>query len=71
MDLMTIRAALLGLSAYRTLKDTDILSKNLALLTAIKEKNGEAALDAYTDLFHALRSKGYEGLGAWLLSCPA
>jgi len=66
MELMTIRAALLGLSAYRTLKDTDILSKNLALLTAIRDQNGEAALETYTDLFHTLRSRGYDGLGAWL-----
>ncbi len=66
MDLMTIRAALLGLSAYRTLKDGDILSRNLHLLTAIKDNRGEDALEAYTGLFYALRSRGYDGLGAWL-----
>jgi len=66
MDLMTLRAALMGLSAYRTLKDTDILSKNLALLHAIREKDGEGALDAYTELFYSLRAAGYDGPGAWL-----
>ena len=66
MDLMTLRAALLGLSAYRTLKDRDILSKNLALLNAIRAKDGEGALDAYTELFYSLRNAGYEGPGAWL-----
>ena len=66
MNLMAIRAALMGLSAYRTLKDTDLLSKNISLLSAIKAKQGEQALECYTDLFHTLRSRGYDGLGSWL-----
>ena len=66
MDLMTLRASLMGLSAFRTLRDTDILSKTAALLDNIRAQQGEQALETYTELFYALRSKGYDGLGAWL-----
>ena len=66
MELMTLRASLLGLSAYRTLKDSQVLSLNLALLDAIKDKQGEQALDCYARLYHALREEGYDGLGGWL-----
>ena len=38
MDLMTLRASLMGLSAFRTLRDTDILSKTAVLLGHIQAK---------------------------------
>ena len=66
MDLMTLRACLMGLSAFRTLRDTDILSKTTAMLDDLRAKQGEQALEDYTELFYALRSKGYDGPGAWL-----
>ena len=66
MDLMTLRASLMGLSAFRTLRNTDILSKTAALLDHIRAKQGEDALEDYTALFYTLRSKGYDGLGVWL-----
>ena len=66
MELMTLRASLLGLSAYRTLKDTHILAGAIRLLDDLKAKQGEDALESYTALFHALRSEGFDGLGGWL-----
>ena len=66
MDLMTLRASLMGLSAFRTVRNTDILSKTAALLDHIQAKQGELALEDYTELFYSLRTKGYDGLGAWL-----
>ena len=66
MEFMTLRARLLSLSAYRTLKDTPILSRAIRLLDDLKAKQGEAALESYADLFHALRSEGFDGLGSWL-----
>ena len=66
MEFMTLRASLLGLSAYRTLKDTHILSQAMRLLDELKAKQGEDALGSYTALFHALRSGGFDGLGGWL-----
>ena len=66
MDLMTIRASLLGLSAYHTLKDSVVLSANLSLLNAIRNGAGEDALTCYNHLFYTLRAAGYDGLGAWL-----
>ena len=60
MELMTLRASVLGLSAYRTLKDTHILSLAIRLLDDLKAKQGEDALESYTALFHALRSEGFK-----------
>ena len=59
MELMTLRARLLSLSAYRTLKDTPILSRVIRLLDELKSGAGEEALDSYAALFHALRSEGF------------
>ena len=66
MELTTIRASLLGLSAYRTLKQTPVLSAAMKLLTALKDRQGEEALEAYTDLFYTLQQEGFDGLGSWL-----
>ena len=66
MELMTLRARLLSLSAYRTLKDTPILSRVIRLLDALKSGAGEEALDSYAALFHALHAEGFDCLGIWL-----
>ena len=66
MELMTLRASLMGLSAYRTLKDTPVLSLAIRLLDELKSAQGEAALESYTALFHTLRAEGFDGMGNWL-----
>ena len=66
MELNALRAALRGISAYRDLTTTPVLSGIWMLLDALHQKNGEEALECYVSRFHALRSDGYEGLGDWL-----
>ena len=66
MELNALRAALRGISAYRDLTTTTVLSGIWMLLDALHEKNGEEALECYVSRFYALRSDGYEGLGDWL-----
>ena len=66
MDLMTMRASLLGLSAFRSFKEKEVLAVNLRLLDAVKQQQGEQALEEYTRLYYALRDAGYESIGDWL-----
>ncbi len=66
MELNALRAALRGISAYRDVTNTTILSGIWMLLDALHQKNGEEALEYYVSRFHILRSDGYEGLGDWL-----
>ena len=66
MNLMLLRAALRGLSAYRPLLDAPVLSGAAAFLDAAARRDGEAALEAYNQLFYHLRAEGYPGLGSWL-----
>lgn len=66
MELNALRAALRGISAYRDVTNTAVLSGIWMLLDALKQKNGEEALELYVSRFHVLRSDGYEGLGDWL-----
>ncbi len=66
MNLILLRASLRGLSAYRALLDTPVLSEVLRLLDAIAQKEGETALEAYNQLFYDLRAEGRSGLGSWL-----
>ena len=66
MNLMLLRAALRGLSAYRPLLDAPVLSGAAAFLDAAARRDGEAALEAYNQLFYCLRAEGYPGLGSWL-----
>ena len=66
MELNALRAALRGISAYRDLTNTTVLSGIWMLLDALHQKNGEEALECYVSRFHTLRSDGYEGLGDWL-----
>lgn len=66
MELNALRAALRGISAYRDVTNTTVLSGIWMLLDALHQKNGEEALECYVSRFHVLRSDGYEGLGDWL-----
>ncbi len=66
MELPALRAAFLGISAYRDLLERPALQQFSALLDALAEGRGEEALTAYARLFHALKAQGCLGLGDWL-----
>lgn len=66
MPTHSLRPALLGLTAYRQLLETEVLSTALALLTAMHQGEGETALSHYTKLFYSLKNTGYCGIGDWL-----
>ena len=66
MELIALRAALQGVSAYRGLNDRPVMRHAAALLKALFSGLGEQALDTYTALFLALRQEGFLGLGDWL-----
>ena len=66
MELMSLRAALQGVSAYRELLSRPVLARALELLDALSGRQGERALGAYAQLFHTLRAEGFLGLGDWL-----
>lgn len=66
MELSALSIALRGMAAYRPLMDTPVLSGMSRLLRFLSAGAGESALDAYTQVFHALREKEFQGLGDWL-----
>ena len=65
MDLISLRAALKGVSAYRALTNTTVFYDLMSLLDGLYRRDGEAALDAYCALFDALRREGFPGMGPW------
>ena len=66
MELNALRAALLGLSAYKDLMGTHVGRDAGCLLDHLHGKEGIETLEDYTDLFYDLRQEGYEGIGDWL-----
>ena len=66
MDLISLRAALMGVSAYCELKEQPVLVQVRALLDALRAREGERAMECYAQLFHTLRREGFQGLGDWL-----
>lgn len=66
MDLMSVRASLMCLTAYRPLLDAPVMERVMELLKAIKKEKGEDALEAYIGLFYTLRDAGYDSIGGWL-----
>ena len=66
MDLISLRAALMGVSAYCELKEQPALVQVRALLDALHARQGERAMECYAQLFHTLRREGFQGLGDWL-----
>ena len=66
MELISLRAALRSVSAYRELRALPVLTEAMALLDALEAHRGEQALEHYTALFYALRRDGFVGMGDWL-----
>ena len=64
--ILELRAALLGVSAYRVLLDTPVMEALRRLLDALAKGRGEESVEAYADLFCRLRQEGKAGLGDWL-----
>lgn len=62
-----LRAALLGLTAYRALREEAVMRSMMELLDALAADRGEAALSAYAEVFTLLRQEGAVGLGGWFL----
>ena len=62
-----LRAALMGLSAYKTLKEEPLLRELGGLLDALAAGRGEEGLQIYTDIILALEESGAQGLGDGLL----
>ena len=63
-----LRAALMGLSAYKGLRDEPLLRSAGRLLDALAAGRGEEALEAYTDLVQVLQERGGPGMGDGLLA---
>ena len=66
MNISALRAGLMTVSAYKNLLDTPVMGEAAWLLSALAEGEGEAALNAYTGLFYALKDGGFAGLGDFL-----
>lgn len=66
MTIDSLRCSLRGITAYKHLTDTSLLTAARALLDALAAGRGEEALEQYTRLFFLLAQKGYHGLGDWL-----
>ena len=63
-----LRAALLGLSAYKALREEPLLKAVGRLLDGLAAGRGEEALGAYTDVVLALQEAGAHGMGDGLLA---
>ena len=63
-----LRAALLGLSAYKALREEPLLKAVESLLGGLAAGRGEEALGAYTDVVLALQEAGTHGMGDGLLA---
>ncbi len=63
-----LRAALLGLSAYKALREEPLLKAVGNLLDGLAAGRGEEALGAYTDVVLVLQEAGAHGMGDGLLA---
>jgi hypothetical protein len=66
MNPSALRAALLSVSAYKSILKTPVMTCILRFLDTLCARQPEAALSAYTDLFYNLHQENYPTLGAWL-----
>lgn len=66
MNLSALRAALLSVSAYKSILSTPVMMCVTRMIDALAAEKGEEALAAYTDLFYALHQAGHSGLGSFL-----
>ena len=61
-----LRAALMGVSTCRPLMEEPLMQAVRELLDALVKNRGEAALEAYTNVFYLLREGDWQGLGDYL-----
>ena len=66
MDFKQLRVALKGICVYKHMMTRPVMTAVTALLDRLACGEGEQALEAYTDLYHALCAHGVQGLGQWL-----
>ncbi len=66
MDIDTIRISLKTICTYRDVMEQPVMAQTQALLDALCRERGEAALEAYAQLFYLLQSERCAGLGDWL-----
>lgn len=66
MELALRAAALGGVSIYRPILKTPLMTALSQLLQACRGGAGQEALDRYTEVFYQLRQEGFSGLGDWL-----
>ena len=66
MELALRAAALGGVSVYRPILKTPLMTALSQLLQACRGGAGQEALDRYTEVFYQLRQEGFSGLGDWL-----
>ena len=66
MELNALHLALKGISAYRPILDTPLMSLTDRFLSAWRRGQGEEALECYIQLFYTLRQEGFQGLGDWV-----
>jgi predicted AAA+ superfamily ATPase len=55
-----------GVSAYRNILKLPVMEAAVKLLDHLANRQGEQALEEYTQLFYLLRYEGYSGLGDWM-----
>ena len=66
MELNSLRASLLGVSAYGKVMEHPVITQAMALLRHLEAGDGEAALADYTGLFYSMRQFAISGLGELL-----
>ena len=66
MSIQTLRYALRGVAAYRTIVEQPLMTRALALLDRLAEGDAAAAAEEYARLFYQLRAEGCASLGQWL-----
>ena len=66
MTLNALHLAVRGISAYRPILDTPLMTLVDRFFSAYRRSAGEEALDCYIQLFYTLRREGFQGLGDWV-----
>lgn len=66
MELAARAAALRGVSVYRPVLQTPLMTAMDQFWSACRKRDGETALDRYSEVFYQMRREGFSSLGAWL-----
>ena len=66
MELAARAAALRGVSVYRPVLQTPLMTAVDQFWSACRKQDGETALDRYSEIFYQMRREGFASLGAWL-----